>query len=598
MASPRFIGVRDVVDPYKGLQDSVSKVGDIYRQYDKDVQEAQRLRNEEARQNERLEMARATHQQQQEKYAEEQRRNEVIRGFDPEKQIENYGIPERFIPEINKRDEQVRDYYSRAPLIAAGSGAEGTQARQQVEGSLGTARTQAFDATTAQRQGLEYLISQGVPVADAAALVQSRTIGKQSLADRQSALATVVKEENDYALELAKIQAKGQGSGTSGKTGSSSITPENFEAFKITPEQQAKALKQFDAIIGDGFMASVGLTGDATRTVQDITAAVNTINNDVAKYNEQAYKIPGAELRDYVSFDDAVGWVGATAKVGGDVKFKDYGSMKTYLEDMSARQTTSNVANRVRAAEAKRKATTITLPERILAPPIDDVVLSKVTADYARLFPEVFPQAASAGASTTTIPRPGTDGEVNRETGGTRNRVLASEQQQPISRDVLLPYGQPQTPVEVDINNAVARMAELQSGLANPNLSQTERRELYQEAKTIRDSLRQLPDSDRIFENISGNARQIRIQSAQDQARAQEEQSRRELSSEQIQQLRELLAGNLSPTVRRINEDRLQQLLQAYPDLEESISVNPRSGLSNYEQLRQNYYERYPNRIP
>ena len=37
------------------------KVGDIYRQYDKDVQEADRIRNEEARQNERLAMDRATH---------------------------------------------------------------------------------------------------------------------------------------------------------------------------------------------------------------------------------------------------------------------------------------------------------------------------------------------------------------------------------------------------------------------------------------------------------------------------------------------------------------------------------------------------------
>ena len=178
MASSRFIGIRDVVDPYKGLQDSVSKVGDIYRQYNKDVQEAdrirneeERIRNEEARQNERLAMDRATHKQQQDKYAEEQRRNEVIRGFDPERQVENYGIPERFIPEISKREEQVRDYYSRAPLIAAGSGEAGTQARQQVEESLGTARTaaraEAFDATTAQRQGLDYLISQGVPAGDA-----------------------------------------------------------------------------------------------------------------------------------------------------------------------------------------------------------------------------------------------------------------------------------------------------------------------------------------------------------------------------------------------------------------------------------------------
>lgn len=168
--------------------------------------------------------------------------------------------------------------------------------------------------------------------------------------------------------------------------------------------------------------------------------------------------------------------------------------------------------------------------------------------------------------------------------------------EQPIPHDVLLPYGQPRTSVEADINDAVIRMAELQRGLANPSLSPAERRNLYQEAEVIRDSLRQLPDSDRIFENISGNARQIRMQSAQDQAQAREEQNRRELSTEQIQQLRELLAGSLSPTVRRINEDRLQQLLRAYPDLEEPTPVNPRSGLTRYEQLQQNYYERYPDR--
>lgn len=476
MSGPRFIGIRDVVDPYKGLQDSVSKVGDIYRQYNKDIQEADRIRNEEARENERLDMARATHKQQQDKYAEEQRRNEVIRGFDPEKQIENYGIPERFIPEISKRDEQVRDYYSRAPLIAAGSGEVGTQARQQVEESLGTARTaaraEAFDATTAQRQGLDYLISQGVPAGDAVAIVQARTLGQSSIADKEKAIATQVKDENDRAQEVAKLQKdilvaqirsnKGSTSGstTSGKTGSSTdVIKENFDDVGIKLEDQKKAAENFKTIIGDGFNSEgfFGWTGNATNAVNSIVASVTELNNDIAAHNENVTlgKTVG-ELRKFVDFNDAVKWVGGTAKKGSNIKLTSPGELKVFIEDTAKRRDFSEAANKARELDAKKKAGELDgekkaegfltgadiaafMPQRIAVPPVNQVVLASITSSYAKLFPEVFPKPPSA---TIPIARPSNttaDGEADSKTdtkstadgkpniiGGTLNNASSS----------------------------------------------------------------------------------------------------------------------------------------------------------------------------
>lgn len=636
MASPRFIGIRDVVNPYRGLQDSVSKVGDIYRQYSKDVQEADRIRNEEARQNERLAMDRATHKQQQDKYAEEQRRNEVIRGFDPEKQIENYGIPERFIPEISKRDEQVRDYYSRAPLIAAGSGEAGTQARQQVEESLGTARTvaraEAFDATTAQRQGLDYLISQGVPASEAVAIVQARTLGQLSHTDKHAAIVAQAKAEDDHAMELAKIwkdiarsqisanKGSTSGSTTSGKTGSSTdIIKENFNDVGIKLKDQENAVKSFKTIIGDGFNSEgfFGWTGNATNAVNSIVASVTELNNETADHNKSVIlgKTKG-ELRKYIDFNDAVKWVGGTAKKGSNIKLTNPGELKVFIEDTAKRRDFSEAANKARELEAKKKAGELdgekkaggfltgddikaSMPQRIAVPPVNQVVLASITSSYANMFPEVFPKPPSA---TTPIPRPSNataDEEVDSKTdtkstadgkpniiGGTLNNVQASEQpKQPISREVLLPYStESPTSAQVNINSGVARLAEIQTILADPSLSKTEKKEHYQEAKIIRDSLTQLPERDRIFETIRGNADQAKEQAAKEKAQAQEEQKSRESIINESLKIRERLAADdLSPTAERINKDRLQYLEQSFPLPKDSTSPEFENYISDLE---------------
>lgn len=648
MSGPRFIGIRDVVDPYKGLQDSVSKVGDIYRQYNKDIQEADRIRNEEARQNERLAMDRATHKQQQEKYAEEQRRNEVIRGFDPESQIKNYGIPERFIPEISKRDEQVRDYYSRAPLIAAGSGEAGTQARQQVEESLGTARTaaraEAFDATTAQRQGLDYLISQGVPASEAVSIVQARTLGQSSIADKEKAIAAQVKDENDRAQEVAKLQKdilvaqirsnKGSTSGstTSGKTGSGSdVIKENFDVVGIKPEDQYKATENFKKIIGDGFNSEgfFGWTGNATNAVNSIVASVTELNNATAVHNENVTlgKTKG-ELRKYIDFNDAVKWVGGTAKKGSNIKLTSPGELKVFIEDTAKRRDFSEAANKARELDAKKKAEELDgekkaggfltgadiaafMPQRIAVPPVNQVVLASITSSYAKLFPEVFPKPPSA---TTPIARPSNapaGEEVDSKTdtksaadgkpniiGGTLNNAQASEQseqsKQPISREVLLPFNEPKTSTQADINSTVTRLAEIQRILAGPDLGWGGKKKLREEGKIIRDSLAQLPVRDRVFEAIRGNADQAKEQGAKEKAQAQEEQKRKESEEKEIQQIRERLSGNLSPTVERINKDRLQELLNGTESSRESKNtpenrLTPSNELSTREYIQKTF---------
>lgn len=612
MASPRFIGIRDVVDPYKGLQDSVSKVGDIYRQYDKDAQEAQRIRNEEARQNERLEMARATHNQQQEKYAEEQRRNEVIRGFDPEKQIENYGIPERFIPEINKPEQQVRDYYSRTPLIAAGNGAEGTQARQQVEESFpalrAQARSEAFDATTAQRQGLDYLISQGVPAGDAVAIVQARTLGQSSIADKAKAIADQAKDADDRAWEQAKLQKDilvaqirnnkpSTSGGTGSNTGSSSgVTP-------VTAAAVNKAIKDLTPVIGDG---AFWWSGDATTVAGNVNASIREINTKRQAHNEQVAlgKIDAPRMP-LVSFEEGVNWLTETAEVGGNVEFKTPGSVKTFLEDRAS-QRDFNTA--VKAAEKGkgRAGEPITgadiqsiMPQRTVVPPIDDVIRSRVTASYAKLFPEVFPKPTSA---TTSIPRPsnapadgGAGTGTNSKTGdssttegepniiaGTLNRVptdnedpASKQTQQANSRGVRLPYNaESPTSAQAAINTAVTRLEEIQTILAGPDLGWGGKKKLREEAKTIRDSLTQLPDRDRIFEAIRGNADQAKEQGAKEKAQAQEEQKSRESIINEAIKIKERLAtGTLPPYLQKVENDRLQQLEQSFPDLKDSSSI-------------------------
>ena len=129
---------------------------------------------------------------------------------------------------------------------------QGTQARQQVEESLGTARTaaraEAFDATTAQRQGLDYLISQGVPASEAVSIVQARTLGQLSHTDKHAAMVAQAFKARMIMLwnwlNMKKIYESDQvankdstsGSTTNGKTGSSTnVIKENFDDVGIKP---------------------------------------------------------------------------------------------------------------------------------------------------------------------------------------------------------------------------------------------------------------------------------------------------------------------------------------------------------------------------
>lgn len=57
MAGPSMIGIRDVINPVEGLQDSVSRVGDIYRNYEQD-RRASQLHTEQMAEFERAENAR------------------------------------------------------------------------------------------------------------------------------------------------------------------------------------------------------------------------------------------------------------------------------------------------------------------------------------------------------------------------------------------------------------------------------------------------------------------------------------------------------------------------------------------------------------
>lgn len=678
MTSPRFIGIRDVIDPYKGLQDSVAKVGDIYRQYNKDAQEAERLRNQEARENKRLEMdmeqlemgknrlemdreqlgmgrerlgfdrerfgfERTAQQIAAAERAEQQRIKDVTRNFDPYQTIENYGISEKFIPRLNELDQQVRDYYNKKTFETQ---KEAEQARLGVENSLRALRGGAIDRDVAKRQYVEYLRRQGVPIERAVVLAEASTSGYGSQAEIAANLQEQAEAEDKRAVELAKIQgnllgkaisanrASTSGSTSGSKSGSTStgIEKENFSDLGIAPADIAKAKKEYGEVLGRG----MGWTENPTKAVNYIRDAVTTANEKRLQHNKQVTlgKKVG-ELLPLIPFNDAVGWVGSTAEIGGNVSPRNFGEMLTFIEDTASRRDFSNAANRAREQESKAEPASTSgasrsvltgadvqsiMPQRTVVPPVEQVVLDRIKASYATMFPGAFPQAAP---TTEAAPRPEAlpsggpaDREVDTITGsGTNDRGIAppadgggepniiggtrtvapvpvpEQPQQPISRDILLPYRQPQTPIEADINDVVSRMGEIQKSLAGPSLGWVwgGKKELRQEAKTIRDSLKYLPDSDRILEAVRTNARQAELESKQTQALAKEEQERTERAAVEVKQIEKRLASNVSPALRSIDEDRLQQLLEVYPDLKDPANVNRLSALSTLEQIRQVY---------
>lgn len=636
MSGPRFIGIRDVVDPYKGLQDSVSKVGDIYRQYNKDIQEADRIRNEEARQSEQLAMQRTAHEIAVGEHTEKERIRGVTRDFDPHTAIgSNYGISEKLTPELEKLNQQVWDHHNTKTFETE---KEKEQARLGVEKNLSALRDGARDRDLAKSQYIDHLIKQGVPIERAVVLAEASTSRYSSSSEMYANLQAQAKATDARAMDVAKIRADFLSKAltaykdrtTTGSTGGTNVIKENFDDVGIKLEDQKKAAENFRTIIGDGFNPDgiFGWTGDATTAVNSIVASVTELNNATAVHNKNVTlgKTKG-ELRKYIDFNDAVKWVGGTAERGGDIKFASPGELKVFIGDTAKRRDFSEVANKARELDAKIKAGgSITredldsiIPQGIQIPARDEAVLSTITASYARMFPGAFPKptsvttpiarppntTADGGAGTGTNSERGdrgttpplADGQLNI-IGGTLD-AQASEQseqaKQPISRGVRLPFdAESQTSGEADINKAVTRLSEIQTILAGPDLGWGGKKKLREEAKIIRDSLTQLPVRDRVFEAIRGNADQAKEQAVEEKAKADQEQKRKESEEKEVKQIRERLAGNLSPTVERINKDRLQELLNGTERSAESKNtlenrLTPSNELSTREYMQKTF---------
>lgn len=608
MSGPRFIGIRDVVDPYKGLQDSVSKVGDIYRQYNKDIQEADRIRNEEARQSEQLAMQRTAHEIAVGEHTEKERIRGVTRDFDPHTAIgSNYGISEKLTPELEKLNQQVWEHHKTKTFETE---EEKEQARLGVEKNLQALRDGARDRDLAKNQYVEYLRGQGVPIERAVVLAEASTSRYRSSSEMYANLQAQAKATDDRAMDVAKIRADFLSKAlaaykdrtTTGSTSGTNVVKENFNDVGIKLEDQEKAAKSFKTIIGDGFNPDgiFGWTGDATTAVNSIVASVTELNNATAVHNENVTlgKTKG-ELRKYIDFNDAVKWVGGTAERGGDIKFASPGELKVFIEDTAKRRDFSEVANKARELDAKQKAGGVItgadfnsiIPQGIQIPSMDEAVLSTIAASYARMFPEVFPKPPSAttpitrpsnatadgGAGTGTnsvtndkgIPLPPANEEVKVKAGTRFNPQASKQQQQIISRGVQLPFGEtPQTtPIQTEINSAVARLAEISTDLENPNVQEWKKPGLTKEREVILNSLNQSPNNERILHIVSENNRLAQALGAQTQAQNQEEKENRAQANE----LRRLSASNNLPSfVRNINEDTLQRLMQAYPYLAES----------------------------
>ena len=93
------------------------------------------------------------------------------------------------------------------------------------------------------------------------------------------------------------------------------------------------------------------------QAVNSIVASVTEINNDIAVHNKNVtLGNTKGELRKFIDFNDAVKWVGGTAKKGSNIKLSSPGELKVFIEDTAKRRDFSEAANKARELDAKKKA--------------------------------------------------------------------------------------------------------------------------------------------------------------------------------------------------------------------------------------------------
>ena len=185
MTGPRMIGIKDTINPYEGLQESVSKVGDIYRNYENDQRNAEKHARE-------MEV----YQRQQ----DEAKRQENARNYLKDYKVEVGGA------DFVGLDEDTRTAVieaERKAFEALGPNATPEQ-YQALSSDLVARRAKLATAEEVQSRMLNDLVKNGVDPQAAAILSANESSKYQSIDKMQASLAEQAKLDNERADNIAK----------------------------------------------------------------------------------------------------------------------------------------------------------------------------------------------------------------------------------------------------------------------------------------------------------------------------------------------------------------------------------------------------------
>lgn len=202
MAGPRMIGIKDVINPYDGLQESVSRVGDIYRNYENDQRNAEK------------------HTREMEVYQRQQ--DEAKRQEDARNYLKNYKV-EVGGADFAGLDEETREAVIKAEGEALKSlGPNATfEEYQALTSDLVARRTKLATAEEVQSRVLNDLLRNGVDPQASAILATNESSKYQSIDKMQASLAEQAKIDNERADNIAKSLIDYQKALNSGKSNTS-----------------------------------------------------------------------------------------------------------------------------------------------------------------------------------------------------------------------------------------------------------------------------------------------------------------------------------------------------------------------------------------
>lgn len=190
MAGPRMIGIRDVIDPYEGLQKAVSNAGDIYREYEKSSREAD-VHNAKMQEVERV-----------------NRQRDMLKNYDPRIGADGRGLTVEAQETFKQEEDAAIEYLSKAQQRG-----EVVPTPEALKKELTAARAKFATREPVRQAIYQDMVGMGFTPAEAMANAEAASSGYRSQADmiaqeasRVKTLQENLKDVKDNAYKELQLQ--------------------------------------------------------------------------------------------------------------------------------------------------------------------------------------------------------------------------------------------------------------------------------------------------------------------------------------------------------------------------------------------------------